>query len=113
MLRQSFMEDLARSVNRVSLPGRDTECAVLDELRVAVREGNGRSLVLSGEAGIGKTALLEYLIESASDLTILRAAGVESEMELAYGSLHQLCGPLLDRVEGLPGPQQSALRIVF
>jgi DNA-binding CsgD family transcriptional regulator len=70
-------------------------------------------LVLRGEAGIGKTALLEHLIESASDMIVLRAAGVESEMELAYASLHQLCAPLLDRLERLPAPQRGALRVVF
>ena len=70
-------------------------------------------MVLWGEAGIGKTALLDYLIESASDLTVLRAVGVESEMELAYASLHQMCAPLLDRLERLPAPQGDALRIVF
>ena len=70
-------------------------------------------MVLRGEAGIGKTALLEYLIESASDMTVLRAVGVESEMELAYASLHQLCAPVLDRLEGLAAPQRDALRVVF
>ena len=69
--------------------------------------------MLRGEAGIGKTALLEYLIAAASDLTVVRAAGVESEMELAYAGLHQLCGPLLGRLESLPGPQRQALEIVF
>ena len=69
--------------------------------------------MLRGEAGIGKTALLEYLLESATDMTVLRAVGVESEMELAYASLHQLCAPLLDRFEGLPAPQSEALRVVF
>jgi hypothetical protein len=61
-------------------------------LASAIRRGESRSLVLRGEAGIGKTALLEYLLASASDLTIGRAVGVQSEMELAYASLHQLCG---------------------
>ena len=70
-------------------------------------------MVLWGEAGIGKTALLEYLIESASDLTVVRGSGVESEMELAYASLHQLCAPLLDRLESVPAPQRQALEIVF
>ena len=69
--------------------------------------------MLRGEAGIGKTALLEYLVASASDLTVVRAVGVESEMELAYAGLHQLCGPLLGRLESLPGPQRQALEIVF
>ncbi len=70
-------------------------------------------MVVRGEAGIGKTALLEHLVASASDLTVERAAGVESEMELAFASLHQLCLPLLDRLERLPGPQRDALRTVF
>ena len=70
-------------------------------------------MVLRGEAGIGKTALLEYLIESASELTVVRAVGVESEMELAFASLHQLCAPMLDRLGRLPGPQRQALEIVF
>jgi DNA-binding CsgD family transcriptional regulator/tetratricopeptide (TPR) repeat protein len=70
-------------------------------------------LVLRGEAGIGKTALLEYLLDSPSDLTVVRAVGVESEMELAYASLHQLCTSLLDRLERLPAPQRRALEIVF
>ena len=78
-----------------------------------IRRGESRSLVLRGEAGIGKTALLEYLVESASELTVVRAVGVESEMELAFASLHQLCAPMLDRLERLPGPQRQALEIVF
>ena len=69
--------------------------------------------MLRGEAGIGKTALLEYLIASASDLTVVRAVGVEAEMELAYASLHQLCVPLLDRLDRLPAPQRQAMEIVF
>ena len=98
---------------RPSLRGRASECALLDGLVGAIRRGESRSLVLRGEAGIGKTALLEYLIASASDLTVVRAAGVESEMELAYAGLHQLCAPLLDRLERLPAPQRQALEIVF
>ena len=95
---------------RTSLGGRDAECSLLDEVVDAVRRGESQSLVLRGEAGIGKTALLEYLIESASDLNVVRAVGVESEMELAYASLHQLCAPLLDRLGRLPDPQREALR---
>src|SRR5436305_3734941 len=98
---------------RRSLLGRAAECARLDALVADVRAGESRSLVLRGEAGIGKTALLEYLIESASDLAPVRASGVESEMELPYASLHQLCAPMLDRLERLPGPQRQALDIVF
>ena len=73
---------------------------MLDELVADIRRGESRSLVLRGEAGIGKTALLEYLVESASDLTVVRAVGVESEMELAYASLHQLCAPMLSASGG-------------
>ena len=98
---------------RPALRGRASECALLDDLVSAIRRGESRSLVLRGEAGIGKTALLEHLIASASDLTVVRAVGVESEMELAYASLHQLCGPLLDRLDKLPAPQRQAMEIVF
>jgi predicted ATPase len=97
----------------MSLLGRTHECAVIDGLIGDVRRGASRSLVLRGEAGIGKTALLEYLIESASGVTVERAVGVESEMELAFASLHQLCGPMLDRLPRLPEPQRQALEIVF
>jgi hypothetical protein len=98
---------------RTGLRGRESECALLDDLVSAVRRGESRSLVLRGEAGIGKTALLQYLIGSASDLTVVRAVGVESDMELAFASLHQLCGPLLDRLERLPTPQREAMEVVF
>ena len=98
---------------RARLRGRSSECGLLEGLIDDVRRGESRSLVLRGEAGIGKTALLEYLVESASDLMVVRAVGVESEMELAYASLHQLCAPLLDRLERLPAPQREALGIVF
>jgi DNA-binding CsgD family transcriptional regulator len=97
----------------MNLLGRADESALLKGLVRDIRRGESRSLVLRGEAGIGKTALLEYLVESASDVTIARAVGVESEMELAFASLHQLCAPLLDRLERLPAPQRDALRIVF
>ena len=70
-------------------------------------------MILRGEAGIGKTALLEHLIASAGDSLVLRAVGVESEMELAYASLHQLCVPVLDRLGALPAPQRAALDVVF
>src|SRR5215217_3734671 len=98
---------------RAGLRGRGSECALLDELVAAIRRGESQSLVLRGEAGIGKTALLEYLIDSAPDATIVRAVGVQSDMELPYAALHQLCGPLLDRLEALPAPQRRAMEIVF
>src|SRR5947209_5961105 len=95
------------------LRGRRDQCAVLDVLLDGPRHGQSGVLVLRGEAGVGKTALLEYAIESAADLTVLRAAGCEGEMELAFAALHQLCAPLLDRLVGLPGPQRDALATTF
>ena len=95
------------------LRGRGSECALLDDLVSAIRRGESRSLVLRGEAGIGKTALLEYLVTSAPDATVVRAVGVQSDMELAFAGLHQLCGPLLDRLEGLPAPQRQAMEVAF
>src|ERR1051325_6099493 len=103
----------SRPGRRTTLQGRSSECARLDELISAVRRGESQSLVLRGEAGIGKTALLEYLTAAASGLVVVRAVGVQSEMELAYAGLHQLCGPLLDRLRALPAPQRPALEIVF
>jgi DNA-binding CsgD family transcriptional regulator/tetratricopeptide (TPR) repeat protein len=108
------MESLVAGPGRqTNLRGRASERAALDALLRDVRAGQSRSLIVRGEAGIGKTALLEYLISSASDLTVVRTAGVESDMELAYASLHQLCVPLLDRLDRLPAPQRQALEIVF
>jgi hypothetical protein len=95
------------------LRGRRDECAVLDRLLDDARAGSSGVLVLCGEAGVGKTALLEYAVEAGSDLRMLRAAGVESEMELAFAALHQLCAPTLDRLERLPGPQREALGTAF
>jgi DNA-binding CsgD family transcriptional regulator len=86
---------------------------VLDELVASVRTGQSRVLVLRGEAGVGKSALLEYLVQHASGCGIAQAAGVESEMELAYAGLQQLCAPFLDRLEHLPGPQRDALGSAF
>ncbi|MBV9311250.1 MAG: AAA family ATPase [Solirubrobacterales bacterium] len=107
------METLAAQGRRPTLRGRADECALLDALVDAISRGEGRSLVVRGEAGIGKTALLEYLARSASDLTVLRAVGVESEMELPYAGLHQLCASLLDRLDRLPTPQRLALEIAY
>lgn len=95
------------------LRGRAHECESLDDLLSTIRRGESQPLVLRGEAGVGKTALLQYLVESASDLTVIQAAGVESEMELAYSSLQQLTAPVLGRLDKIPAPQRDALRIVF
>ena len=91
------------------LRGRRNECTVLDALLDEARDGRSGVLVLRGEAGIGKTALLEQASESASDFMHLRAVGVESEMELAFAGLHQLCAPIHDVVDRLPAPQREAL----
>src|SRR5580693_4285933 len=95
------------------LLGRRSECAALDQLVASVRAGPSRALVLRGDAGVGKTALLEYLLQHASGCGIARAVGVESEMELAFAGLQQLCAPFLDRLERLPGPQRGALGTAF
>ena len=95
------------------LLGRSSECAALDALVASVREGLSRALVLRGEAGVGKSALLEYLVRGASGCEVARAAGVESEVELAFAGLHQLCAPFVDRLERLPGPQRDALGTAF
>src|SRR6478672_3029454 len=98
---------------RLLLCGRRDERAVLDRLLDGARAGRSSALVVEGEAGVGKTALLDYAIASASDLRVLRAVGVESEMELAFAALHQLCAPVLDRVDQLPVPQRDALLTTF
>ena len=95
------------------LTGRRAECGVLDRLIEAVRAGESRVLVVHGESGVGKTALLEYAIESAAGLRVARVAGVESEMELAFAALQQLCAPMLGKLAGLPDPQRAALGVAF
>ena len=89
------------------------ERAALGRLLDAARAGHSGVLVMRGEPGIGKTALLEYAIGSAAGLRVARVAGVESEMELAFAALQQLCAPMLGRLAGLPEPQRDALRVAF
>src|SRR5690606_8345238 len=74
-----------------------------------VRGSQSQVLVLRGEAGVGKTALVDYLVERGSGCRVVRVAGVESEMELAFAGVHQLCSQVLDRLSDLPGPQRNAL----
>ncbi|TWP48531.1 AAA family ATPase [Lentzea tibetensis] len=93
--------------------GRRGECDTLDRLLADARAGRSQVLVLRGEAGIGKTALLDHVQSRASGCAVTRATGVESEMELAYAGLHQLCAPFLDRLERLPDPQRDALGTAF
>jgi DNA-binding CsgD family transcriptional regulator len=95
------------------LVGRRNECDVLDGLLVAARGGRSGVLVLRGEPGVGKTALVDYAVGSASGFRVARAVGVQSEVELAFAALHQLCAPMLDRLEHLPGPQRDALGAAF
>src|SRR5246127_1432222 len=95
------------------LTGRLSERDVLDRFVADVRAGEGRALVVRGEPGVGKTALLDYLAERASGCLVVRAAGVQSEMELAFAGLHQLCAPMLDHAESLPIPQREALLTAF
>jgi DNA-binding CsgD family transcriptional regulator len=96
-----------------TLKGRGAECAELDRLLEGVRSGESRALVVHGEAGVGKSALLGYVAEQAASCELARAAGVQSEMELPFAALHQVCGPMLDHLDRLPGPQRDALATVF
>jgi hypothetical protein len=80
---------------------------VLERLLEGARAGQRSVRVLRGESGTGKTALLEHVAERASGFRIARAGGVESEMELAFAGLQQLCAPMLDRLEQLPGPHNE------
>jgi DNA-binding CsgD family transcriptional regulator len=95
------------------LLGRSRECGALDRLVERARAGESQILVLRGEAGVGKTALLDYLVERADGCHVARVAGIESEGELAFAGLHQLCASFLDRLERLPDPQRVALATAF
>src|SRR6202022_2220994 len=96
-----------------ALVDRRVECARLDHLLADARTGTSAAVVVRGEAGVGKSALLEYLLAKAASCLVVRAAGVESEMELPFAGLHQLCAPLLNRLERLPAPQRGALGTAF
>ena len=100
-------------VREAKLMDRLDERDALDRLVDAVRVGESRVLVLRGESGVGKTALLDYVSSQAAGCRVARAVGVQSEMELAFAGLHQLCAPMLDHLEGLPVPQREALRTAF
>src|SRR3954452_14683464 len=95
------------------LRGRRIECETLDRVVEAVRGGESRVLVVRGEPGIGKSVLLEYVAERASECRVTRAAGVHSEMELRFAGLQQLCARMLDRLESLSPPQRDALGTAF
>jgi DNA-binding CsgD family transcriptional regulator len=95
------------------LHGRDSECETLRGLISTIESGSSQVLVLRGEAGVGKTALLDHVAESASDIRCVQVAGVQSDMELAFAGLQQLCAPLLEHVDELAQPQGEALNVAF
>jgi DNA-binding CsgD family transcriptional regulator len=95
------------------LTDRDGERDVLDRLVDAVRAGESRVLVVRGDPGVGKTVLLDYLAGRARGCRVARATGVQSEMELAFAGLHQLCAPMAGRLDRIPVPQREALRTAF
>ena len=96
--------------HRLALRGRQSESDALDRLLAGARDGRSGVLVLRGESGVGKTALLDLLVARAGAFRIARASGVESEMELAFSGLHQLCAPLLNRLDHLPVPHREDQR---
>ena len=96
-----------------ALIGRNAECQVLEALLRTVRDGDSEVRVLLGQAGVGKTSLLGHLRASAADFQILEATGIESEMELPFAGLHQVCAPILDLRAALPAPQRAALESAF
>ena len=95
------------------LYGREAECALIDSLISRAAEAHSGVLVLRGEPGIGKSALLDYAVENRASCHLLRGEGVESEVQLPYAALHQLLYPVLDRVDTLPELQGVALRSAF
>lgn len=96
-----------------TLIDRVDERRVIDRLVAAVQAGQSQVLVMHGEAGVGKTALLDYLAGQASGCRVVRTVAVQSEMELPFAGLHQMCAPLLGWLGGVPGPQRSALLTAF
>ncbi|MEI5522159.1 ATP-binding protein [Streptomyces brasiliscabiei] len=104
---------MARSGSRAGLRGRRHECRALDDLLAGARSGRSGVLVLRGEAGIGKTEPLRFLLDRTDGCRTVRLAGVQSEMELSYAGLHRLCAPLPGGLDRLPGPQRDALGTAF
>src|SRR3954471_6711374 len=93
--------------------GRSGERDVLDRLLETPRGGRSAVLLIRGEAGIGKTALVRYAARRAAGFRVVQIAGVESEMELPFAGLHRLCAAMLDHLDALPEPQQNAMRVSF
>jgi DNA-binding CsgD family transcriptional regulator len=108
-----MVKSMAKVGRERRLHGRDREAAVLHGLISNLQSGSGQVLVLRGEAGVGKTALLEYLAGVAPKIRCARVAGVEADTELAFAGLQQLCAPLMDHVDELPEPQREALNVAF
>jgi DNA-binding CsgD family transcriptional regulator len=96
-----------------NLLGRQREGAALEHLLDTAREGQSAVIVVHGDPGVGKTALLENAVHSNDGFRVLRTAGVEGEMELDYAILHQLCSPLIGLMEKLPDPQRDAMGVAF
>src|ERR1700730_739621 len=95
------------------LLGRERQRVALDRRRGPARGGHGGVLVVYGEPGVGKTALLEYAGEAGREFRVVQTVGVEGEMELPYAALQQLCSPILELTERLPMPQGDALAVAF
>ncbi|MGZ5262072.1 MAG: AAA family ATPase, partial [Burkholderiales bacterium] len=104
---------LGMSPSPAGLIGRAKECRSLAELLDTVRGGKSRVLVMRGDAGIGKSALLQHLIDAGSGFRVVYATGVESEMTLPFAALNQLCASMLDRLDALPDPQRAAAGVAF
>src|SRR4249919_3136683 len=95
------------------LVGRGPEMAAISQVLTDARAGHSGALVIRGEAGVGKSALLDYAAENASGFRVLRGLGVDVESELAYAALHQVLRPTFDRIDHLPAPQAGALKAAF
>jgi hypothetical protein len=106
-------EDSGRRGRATGLMDRRSERDALDQLIKEVRAGQSRALTVRGDPGVGKTALLDYLAGQARGCRVARVVGVQSEMELAFAGLHQLCAPMLSRAENLPVPQHEALCVAL
>jgi hypothetical protein len=110
---RAYRDAMAAPPRTAAFRGRAREREALDGLLDRVRGGESAALVIRGKAGIGKTALMRYCARQASGCRLVQIAGVESEMELPFAALHQLCGPMLGGLAALPEPQQRALRAAF
>jgi DNA-binding CsgD family transcriptional regulator len=112
-VQDAGVDDRSGSTEAGGLVGREHEQAAITQLLSTVRDGFSGAIVLTGEAGIGKTALLDWAVDRAGELSVMRLVGIESEMELGFAGLHQLLSPLLSGLDALPPPQAGALRAAF